>query len=111
MLTRIKNGWQLLATMLGIALLISIVLFGAPFLAHAQSGASSVGGGWFDYYVWQPLTNSLGTLFLTIGGGLLLFAGSVFDEFVKYLIVDLQTTITTTAPILDGLKVGWQLFR
>lgn len=96
-------------------LFVILTVFLLPSFGLAAQTATESASCWytwsFDDCIWQPLTNALGTLFLTIGGSLLLLAGTLFDEFVKYLIVDLQTTITTTAPILDGLKIGWQFFR
>lgn len=52
----------------------------------------------------------LGSWILTIGAGLLLFAGYFFDNALQYLVIDFQKTITDLN-LFGGIQIAWQLFR
>ena len=79
-----------------------------PFAAPT---ACSLSGGWsFDTCIWIPLMSALGTIFLTIGGAVLLLAGVVFDWFVQHLVVNFRGTIEALN-LLVPIQRGWQLFR
>lgn len=64
----------------------------------------------FNKCIWQPFMSWTGSWFLTMGGGILLVAGTVFDWFVKLLVVEFAKTLQDLQ-ILDGLKKAWALFR
>jgi hypothetical protein len=59
---------------------------------------------------WQSFMSEIGSTFLTIGGGILVIAGFVFDKFLQYLVIDFQGTITNLN-IFGGIQIAWQLFR
>lgn len=60
--------------------------------------------------VWKSVMSWFGSWFLTIGGSILLVAGTVFDWFMKLLVVEFAKTIQDLQ-LMDGLKRGWTLIR
>ena len=60
--------------------------------------------------VWKSVMSWLGSWFLTFGGAVLLVAGTVFDWFMKLLVVEFAKTIQDLQ-LMDGLKRGWTLIR
>src|SRR3989344_779123 len=64
----------------------------------------------FNCWFWIPFMSALGTIFLTIGGAVLLLAGVIFDWFVQHLVVQFRTTMDNLH-LLGPIQKGWQLFR
>lgn len=114
-----------------VIILFSMSLFGIPALSHAQSADVSVTAApqqgpqqtavespscWgymsgIDWNcVWKNIMSWLGSWFLTVGGAVLLVAGTVFDWFMKLLVVEFAKTIQDLQ-LMDGLKRGWTLMR
>lgn len=61
--------------------------------------------------IWDPLMESAGQFLLIIGTGILHIAGYVFDEFLKYMVVDFKKTIESTGIFDTVIVFGWTLFR
>lgn len=77
----------------------------------AAPGECSLTGGYtFEGCIWIPLMSWLGSWFLTIGGGLLQLAGTLFDTLVYYVIIDFKTTLDTLS-ITGAIDSGWSIFR
>lgn len=53
---------------------------------------------------------AIGGLFLAIGGGVLTFAGMLFDMLVTYFITGFGQTLTTLG-ITAAIEAGWTVFR
>lgn len=111
----------LIVVVLGLAM--SIVMPNAA-LAQAAPAENSSGrtlsssdgcnswslSGWSPTCLWQSFMSMLGSTLLSLAGGILVIAGFIFDQFLRYLVIDFQDTITTLN-ILPGIQVAWQLFR
>lgn len=120
-----------------VTLIVGAVIVGVPFMLstdgvsfstiHAQETSTAAtpdapaqqvsscsfwdGTATFDCWFWIPFMSSIGALLLTLAGGILLFAGTIFDFFVQYLVVNLNDTISTKLPLLGWIEIGWELFR
>lgn len=70
---------------------------------------SSPGGkSWFVYYVWEPFLNAAGTALMTLAASALVLSGTIFDTFLKLMVLDFRSTFNT---VIGGVQIGWQLFR
>lgn len=70
----------------------------------------SIWNGTADFYCWfwEPLLNVLGTTLMTLTAFILLLSGTVFDKFLQLMVLDFRTTFNT---VIEGIRIGWQLFR
>lgn len=66
--------------------------------------------GYTPTCLWQSFMSMLGSSLLTIGGGILVVVGSIFDQLLKFFVVDFQKTLTDLN-IMGGIQIAWQLFR
>ncbi|PIR82868.1 hypothetical protein COU20_00005, partial [Candidatus Kaiserbacteria bacterium CG10_big_fil_rev_8_21_14_0_10_59_10] len=84
----------------------------APTTATPQVRATCdfLNGYTFDGCIWFPLMSWLGSWFLTIGGYLLLVAGTLFDTLVGRIIVDFKGTLDFLN-ITTAISDGWTIFR
>lgn len=70
---------------------------------------------WYNGYtftgcLWIPAMSWLGSWFLTIGGGLLRLAGTLFDTLVYNVIVNFRGTLDGLG-ITTAINDGWTIFR
>ncbi len=87
-------------------------------LAGARGGAGGSGNcsffgpsNWFQECIWFPLLTWLGSWFLTIGGYILQFSGTLFDTLIFYVIIDFKDTLDDTLRISGAINTGWEVFR
>src|SRR3989344_4043645 len=78
-------------------------------LSDAANGKCALNNWDFNDCFWFPLMESLGSWFLTIGGGLLRLAGALFDLLIWHVIIGFGSTLNGgMKTAIDG---GWTLFR
>src|SRR3989338_4052446 len=78
-------------------------------LSDAANGKCTLPNWNFEACFWKPLMSSLGSWFLTIGGGLLRLAGALFDLLIWHVIIGFGSTLNGgMKTAIDG---GWTLFR
>lgn len=64
----------------------------------------------FNACIGIPLMSWLGSWFLTIGGTLLLLAGTMFDMLIQHIVIDFKGTLDTLG-VTGAIDVGWTIFR
>ena len=76
------------------------------------SASASCAGLWgIDFNcVWKSVMSWFGSWFLTMGGAVLLVAGTVFDWFLNLLVIGFGKTIQDLH-IMEGIQRAWTLFR
>lgn len=116
-------------TLAGLLIVISLgwgINLAMPIIANAQQAAATPAAqdtaestdgcvswsGWSFSPTcwWQSFMSMIGSTLLSIGGGILLIAGYIFDQFLQLLVIDFQKTITGMN-LFAGIEVAWQLFR
>lgn len=112
-------------TPLLIALIVASGIFALPAIANAQDAAPAATSqataepndcnswswtGLSPTCLWQSFMSMLGSTLLTIGGGILVVVGALFDQLLKLFVVDFQRTLTNLN-IMGGIQIAWQLFR
>jgi hypothetical protein len=105
----------LIITMSAVALVTPSIALGQEASAQAtiQSNDSCNiwNGTWgFNCGIWYPFTSAIGSTFLSFGGGILILAGSLFDQLLKFFVVDFQGTLVSLN-MMGGIEIAWQLFR
>ena len=86
----------------------------------AQQGATQPPGGgvctWYNPATWvggcflNPLLNTIGLMFLTVGGAVLELAGLLFDTLIQAVITGFGSTLQTLG-IIGAITTGWDAMR
>lgn len=77
----------------------------------AETGSCSISIFGTDWNcVWKAIASWAGSWFLSIGGTVLLIAGTLFDWLLNLLVIGFADTIQDLR-ILDGVQTAWTLFR
>ncbi|MBP9757970.1 MAG: hypothetical protein KBD06_05195 [Candidatus Pacebacteria bacterium] len=111
-----RTTWIL--TFITIVITLVIVLMPNVTLAQTPKDASDAlqnpSGCWYNFQfsrcIAVPVTLWASSAMLSMGGGLLRFAGSIFDFGVNHVIIDFKNTLVEL-DLVDIINSGWTFFR